>query len=97
MVRKQPRRRRHSSITAAEAAQTAAPVPKAKGKSKAKAKPSPKAKAKSVESKADANSGDDAAGSEFFDDEVGVLIWKNFGEVCAKVRAVRPEETPVTV
>ena len=82
----------------AEAAKTAAPVPKAKGKSKAKAKSSPNAKAKSVESKADAKSGDDAAGPEFFDDEVGVLIsWKNFSEVCEKVRAVRTEETPVTV
>ena len=93
MVRKKPRRRRQpeAAPAAAEAAQTAAPVPKAKGKSKAKAKPSPKAKA-------DANSGDDAAGPEFFDDEEGVLIsWKNFPEVCAKVRAMRPEETQVTV
>ena len=90
--------RKEAAPAAAEAAQTAAPVPKAKGKSKAKAKPSPKAKGKSVESTADANSGADAAGPEFFDDEVGVLIsWKNFPEVCAKVRALRPEETQVTV
>ena len=89
---------KEAAPAAAEAAQTAAPVPKAKGKSKAKAKPSPKAKAKSVESTADANSGADAGGPEFFDDEVGVLIsWKNFPEVCAKVRALRPEETQVTV